>query len=150
MTAKKTCCAVFKCGADDYLTKPFSFRELLARLKVLGRTPQRQDVSQLSFNPVRRIVYREQKAIQLTRSEYLLLAALHAGFGHSVDRRTLMHEVWGDQPNIAANALDVLVNALRGKLDAPPSPPLLVTVRGTGYRLRTAHPDASAGNEDAR
>ena len=70
----------FQCGADDYLTKPFSFRELLARLKVLGRTPQRQDVSQLSFNPVRRIVYREQKAIQLTRSEYLLLAALHAGF----------------------------------------------------------------------
>ena len=139
----------FQCGADDYLTKPFSFRELVARLHVLGRTSHRQHFSSLSLDPARRLVYREQRAIQLTRSEYLLLAALHAGAGGSVDRRTLMHEVWGDQPNIAPNALDVLVNALRGKLDAPPSPPLLVTVRGLGYRLRTTSTDAGISKDEA-
>ncbi len=128
----------FDHGADDYLTKPFSFRELLARLDVLGRTAKGQEKSGLRLDPSRLLVFRDDTPIELTRSEYLLLAALCRHPGCAVDRRTLMQAIWDDPRTISANALEVLVNALRAKLDAPFPTKLLLTVRGVGYRLQDA------------
>lgn len=125
-------------GADDYLTKPFSFRELLARLDVLGRAATLQAAQErLRIDPARLVVYREETPIQLTRSEYLLLAALYERSGSAVDRERLMESVWEDPQIVSANALEVLVNGLRTKLDGPFATKLLMTVRGVGYRLET-------------
>jgi DNA-binding response OmpR family regulator len=126
----------FDHGADDYLTKPFSFRELLARLDALGRAATRQTAYGLRVDPAQLVVYRDEVPIQLTRSEYLLLAALHRYAGSSVDRQTLMEAVWEHPGVISANALEVLVNAVRAKLDGPFTTKLLLTVRGVGYRLQ--------------
>jgi DNA-binding response OmpR family regulator len=131
----------FEHGADDYLTKPFSFRELLARLNVLNRAAGRQASTGLRVDPARLLIYRDEIAIQLTRSEYLLLAALHQRCDSTVDRQSLMEAVWENPRGISANALEVLVNALRAKLDAPFPVKLLLTVRGAGYRLQSSKAD---------
>lgn len=123
----------FDHGADDYLTKPFSFRELLARMNVLSRTIGRD--SELQLDASRLVVHRDQMAIELTRSEYLLLKALHRNLGFVVDRHTLRKAVWGSLEGASDNALEVLINGLRLKMDTPFRNKLLVTVRGVGYRL---------------
>jgi len=127
----------FEHGADDYVTKPFSFRELLARLDVLGRAATRKSANGLRFDPARLLVYRNEIPIALTRSEYLLLAALQRQSGSTVNRQTLMEAVWENPQIVSANALEVLMNALRTKLDGPFATRLLLTVRGVGYRLRS-------------
>jgi two-component system OmpR family response regulator len=127
----------FDHGADDYLTKPFSFRELLARLNVLSRSVDRYRASELRLDPSHLVVHRDQVTIQLTRNEYLLLKALHHHLGSAVDRHTLRKAVWGSLEGVSGNALEVLVNGLRLKIDAPFRNKLLLTVRGVGYRLLT-------------
>lgn len=127
----------FDHGADDYLTKPFSFRELLARLNVLSRSVDRYHDSELRLDASRLVVHRDQVAIQLTRNEYLLLKALHHHLGSPVDRHVLRKAVWGSLEEVSENALEVLVNGLRLKIDAPFPNRLLITVRGVGYRLLT-------------
>jgi DNA-binding response OmpR family regulator len=132
----------FDFGADDYLTKPFSFRELLARLDILGRLYPRYDEPPLVLDYARRIVHRSGTPIQLTRSEFLLLAALHLQSGEVIERQALMRAVWGAQAGLA-NSLDVLVNSLRSKLDAPYSLKTIMTVRGVGYKLYLDHLSAT-------
>jgi DNA-binding response OmpR family regulator len=133
----------FESGADDYLTKPFSFRELLARLDILGRVSRRYNEQPLVLDPARLVVHREGMPIQLTRSEFLLLAALHQQAGQIIERQALMEAVWGTRAG-PANSLDVLVNSLRGKLDEQHTLKTIVTVRGVGYRLYMDHLSAVA------
>jgi DNA-binding response OmpR family regulator len=131
----------FDFGADDYLTKPFSFREMLVRLDILGRISPRYRDQQLLLDSTRLMVHRQGVSIQLTRSEFLLLKALHQKAGGIIERQELMQAVWGAHVG-PANSLDVLVNLLRGKLDAHQSQKLVVTVRGIGYRLNMGTSEA--------
>lgn len=129
----------FDCGVDDYLTKPFSFAELVARLRAITRIQgptgdQRIVLSQLSIDPLLHITTRGAKHIDLTRHEFLLLLSLARKVGTCVSRKALMQSIWGHQ-DVASGTLDVLVNALRAKIDDPFNSRLIQTVRGSGYML---------------
>ncbi len=136
-------------GADDYMTKPFSFPELVARLQSITR-PQREETAgkieagDLVVDPVRHSVKRANTNIDLTRSEFALLGRLARSAGSCVPRQTLAESVWGADPGVSPGALDVLVNALRRKIDAPFNHKLIGTVRGEGYVLK--HRAAAEGS----
>lgn len=123
-------------GADDYLVKPFSFPELIVRLQVLQRSVgPRARCASLTIDPIHGKVARNNIPILLTRVEFVLLLSLSQAGGKTVPRQQLMESVWGKESHIPSNSLDVLVNALRGKLDVPFNSKLISTVRGIGYRL---------------
>jgi DNA-binding response OmpR family regulator len=128
-------------GVDDYMTKPFSFEELLARLRAVQRRslPAAQPVlraGDLELNPASREVSRGRTALSLTRTEYSLLERLLYRAGHVVSRRSLIEAVWGFDRDIEENTLDAFMHSLRGKVDAPGKPKLIHTVRGVGYVIR--------------
>ena len=126
-----------ECGADDYLLKPFSFAELVARMLTLSRARTKPiDQRGLLLDSARLAVSREARSIQLTRTEFLLLAILQQHAGIAVPRQTLIEAIWQQQQPARGNALDVLVNGLRGKIDGPFPHKMIETVRGVGYRLR--------------
>jgi DNA-binding response OmpR family regulator len=132
-------------GADDYLVKPFSFPELLARLRAITRSlpeplPTNVTIADMVVDKVQHKVKRRGQGIELTRTEFLLLEVLAQSSPRVVCRGTLIEEIWGEQAEVTPGALDVLVNSLRSKLDGPFREKLLHTVRGSGYLLRAEEP----------
>ncbi|TXS95465.1 response regulator transcription factor [Parahaliea maris] len=130
------------CGADDYLTKPFSMAELQARLEVLHRrastssdAPTRLQVADLEMDLLTQEVRRQQVSITLQPREYKLLEYLMRHAGQVVTRAMLLEHVWGYHFDPQTNVIDVHVSRLRQKIDRDFDTPLLTTVRGAGYRL---------------
>src|SRR5919198_2699166 len=130
-------------GADDYLTKPFAFRELVARLQALARrraqalTPALLRVADLEMEVGSRVVRRAGRPIALTAKEFALLELLLRQPGHVVDRGAITAHIWDDNHDPFANVLEVLVRRLRSKIDDGFEPKLISTIRGAGYRLGT-------------
>jgi heavy metal response regulator len=128
-------------GADDYLTKPFSFNELLARVQAIIRRdkavvyPSRLQVANLTLEPDGHRVFREKTKIELTPREYALLEFFMRHSGELITRTMISEKVWDVHFDTSTNIIDVHVSHLRNKIDKDFEPKLLHTVKGVGYVL---------------
>lgn len=132
----------FDAGADDYLTKPFSFRELLARIRALLRRdsqlrPDVLEIADLVVDSASHRVSRANRDVQLTAKEYALLEYLARRAGQLVSRSEIATHVWDDSFDPFSNAIEVYINRLRKKIDGNHSVKLLHTRRGEGYILES-------------
>ena len=132
-----------RAGGDDYLTKPFAFSELLARLDALARRNRQSPaaettlrVADLELDQLTRVVKRGGKIIELQPREYRLLEYLMENAGRVVTRTMLLEQVWDYYFDPQTNVIDVHISRLRGKIDRDFDQPLLHTVRGAGYVIR--------------
>jgi two-component system OmpR family response regulator len=128
-------------GADDYLTKPFSFAELLARLRAIVRRgpvdrPTTLEVDDLRLDPAARRVWRDGVEIELSTREFALLELLMRRAGEALSRIQLLEGAWDIAFESRSNVVDVYVRYLREKIDRPFGRSSIETVRGVGYRLR--------------
>ncbi len=132
-----------RAGGDDYLPKPYAFTELLARVEVLGRRQQPMEVAtsyrvgDLELDRLAHTVSRAGKAINLQPREFRLLEYLMRHADQVVTRTMLLENVWDYHFDPQTNVIDVHISRLRGKIDKGFDPPLLVTVRGSGYMIRS-------------
>jgi len=127
-------------GASDYLTKPFSFSELLVRIKSIARArsvamSSEIRIDTLVFDCERHRVLRSGQQLNLTRTELALLDCLLRSAGEIVTRSALVRMVWGENASVSRSTLDSFINLLRKKVDPPGAQKLLHTISGTGFRL---------------
>lgn len=128
-------------GADDYLTKPFSFKVLLARLRALARRrhsdPHTQlRIADLALDPETHEVRRGGSAVSLSRTEFIILELLMRNPARVITRSRFIEAVWGHERDVQSNTLDVFIRQLRAKIEPAGSAKLLHTIRGIGYTMR--------------
>jgi two-component system OmpR family response regulator len=128
-------------GADDYLTKPFSFAELLARLRALARRgsvqrPSVLTVGELRLDPATRRAWREDSEIFLSTKEFAILETFMRRPGEALSRLALLEHAWDYDYENRSNVVDSYIRLLRRKVDRPFGVESIETVRGAGYRLR--------------
>ncbi len=128
-------------GSDDYLVKPFSFAELLARLRALDRRGDARGtdiiaVGNLRLDRSERRVWRDEHEVELTRREFDLLDALMQSPGRAFERHELLDRAWADDLDTQSNVVDQYIRYLRNKIDRPFNANSIETVRGVGYRIK--------------
>jgi two-component system, OmpR family, copper resistance phosphate regulon response regulator CusR len=140
-------------GADDYLTKPFSFSELSARIRAVLRRKNQPGqaylkVADLELDYMQRTVHRGGRVIELTPKEFALLEYFMRNPGKHITRNMIIEHVWKLSPDTMTNVVDVYVNYLRKKIDEGAKVKLICTVRGVGYEFGDNDADDSEDDED--
>ena len=131
---------ILNIGADDYLTKPYSFEELLARIKALLRRPRQierevLEIDDLILDTKRHLVKRCKKEIYLSRKQFMLLEYLMKNQGMVLSRGMIMEHVWDMEGDLFSNTIETHISTLRRKIESPRKRKLIYTVPGRGYKI---------------